>query len=302
MDERLTQLVLAVQQYPPKSDQRQPAIQQFVEEILRSRTLCRPLKGHALDGIYLQMYQEVQKWLLEEIEEKIEQYHPHRESVREWVKQIREKAFREVLNDEHLKNIALDAQRHSPQSEKRQYALRELVEAIRLSGKLCRPHRNKFATGLYNLVYEEAVNKTLIYVCQKIDTYDPQRGARKFMNWVNFRIDKIILDAQYEYRDTKTAQISSLAELENIAQPAPQTCLSEKLKQFLEEDPHNLFKNKAIRNCPEANFRAIALATLAGKSWEEISEEFGIKVSTLSSFFRRACQSFAPIFQQLILD
>jgi DNA-directed RNA polymerase specialized sigma24 family protein len=70
------------------------------------------------------------------------------------------------------------------------------------------------------------------------------------------------------------------------------------MRQCLEDDTNNIFKNEYIRNCPKANFRDIALATFSGKSWEEISQEMDVKISTLSSFFQRSCKKFAPQFQE----
>lgn len=303
MDERLRQLALSAQRHPPETEERQKAIAELAEEILRSRKICRPPKGQPLSGIYLELYQQVRDRLACELDEKIDQYDPQRQPAREWANFLRDSALREVLDDAQLKKIAIEAQSQPPASELRQHALRELVEAIRLSGKLCRPHRSKFSPAFYELAYEEAVNQTLVYVCQKIDKYDPDRGTEKrFINWVNFRLDKILLDLQVEVRTPKEETLPTLADLENLAQyEESEPLLSDVLREFIEKDAKNLFKKKYIRECPAANFQAIALATLAGKSWEEISAEVGIKVPTLSSFFRRCCQSFAPIFRDYLL-
>ena len=306
--------------------------QQLVDEILRARKICR--HSQSLSGVYQEIYQQLRQQLLRDLDQALDKYNPEQMSVREWAKSLRVKAFREVLDDTNLKNLALEAQWHPPLVEpqpyglsglrqyvlrqleaqwhpplveprqycltvSRQYALRELVEAIRLSGRLCRPHRTRIRdAGLYELIYEEAVNHTLDYVWQNIHYYDPERGTeKKFINWVNFRLDKMVLNSHIKFCQQVSKEVTTVKDLEEIPQPDSPIILSELVRECLEEDAENLFKNEHIRNRPDANFQAIALATLSRKSWEEISAEFGIKIPTLSAFFQRCFKKFAPYFQ-----
>ena len=300
MDERLKKLVMEAQQYASQSEERQNTLNQLVDEMLRSRKICRP-GSQPLSGVYQEIYQRLREQLLHDVDQNLDQYNPQRTSVREWANEMRKNAFREVLDDAQLKKLALEAQQQPPNSESRQQALIELVNAIVLSGRLCRPHRWISPNDSYELIYEEAVNQTLLYVCQAIDKYDPERGReQKFTNWVNFKLDKNVLKCYNNFRSANDADIPTLSNLEDIAQPEPQNALPEILRQCLEEDANHLFKNEHIRNCPNANFQSIALATISGKSWEEISAEFGIRVPTLSSFFQRSCKKFAPQFKEYL--
>jgi hypothetical protein len=304
MDERLKQLVIEAQQHAPQTADRQKVLIQLVDEILRSRKICRPQKGQPLSGVYLEIYQQLQQQLLHNIDQVIDKYNPQRTPIREWANTLRDNLFKEVLDDEQLKMLALVAQKHLSNSELRKQALIELVNAIVLSGRLCRPHRGICAENFYELIYEEAVNQTLVYVCQKIDNYKPfnlQTGkAQKFMNWVNFRLDKMVIQAHIDFKERVGKEIPTINDLENIAEPESEVFFSDLLRQCLEEDRNNLFKQEHIRNFPNANFRAIALASISGKTWEEISADFEVKVPTLSSFFRRCCQKFAPLFKEYL--
>ncbi|MEO0409806.1 MAG: hypothetical protein AAF289_20890, partial [Cyanobacteria bacterium P01_A01_bin.135] len=179
-----------------------------------------------------------------------------------------------------------------PGSDLRRHALAQLVEAIRLSGRLARPHRTTFSPMFYDLLYEEAVNKTLAYVCRRIDNYDPQRGNAKFMNWVNFRLDRTILDCRREFGEP--AALPTLKDLEAIPQPEePTVSEADQVRQCLEADVDDSFKAAHVRHHPQANFRAIALARLDGQSWETIAAALSVKVPTLSSFYQRCCHKFA---------
>ncbi|MGB7442752.1 MAG: hypothetical protein WA919_16935 [Coleofasciculaceae cyanobacterium] len=295
MDERLEQLVLQAQQHASQSEERQLTLTQLVDEILRSRKIARPPIGQPLSGVYQDIYEQGRQQLWHEVEQELDNYKPTRLPVRTWVSTLRDQVFRKILDNAQLKNLALEVQRHPPRSELRQHALGELVEAIRLSGKLCRPHRTQFSPQFYSLLYEEAVNKTLIYVCRKIDNYDPERG--QLMTWVNFRLDRVILDSYREFRQPNIKDLPSLNALEELGQRKEAPSLFDKVRDSIEEDNQNIFKQTHIRNRPDASFQAIALARFSGKSWKEISEDLGIPLPTISRFFQRCCEKFRSQFK-----
>lgn len=298
MDERLEQLLTQAKRHATQTEAWQLALTQLVNEILRSRKIGRPPIGQPLSGVYREIYEQLQQQLLHKVGEELSHYNPTRTSVRIWVNTLRTHAFRAVLDDVQLKNLALEAQRHPPHTALRQHALGELIEAIRLSGKLSRPHRTRFSPQFYELLYEEAVNKTLIYVCRKIDNYDPERGQdKKFMTWVNFRLDRVILETSREFRDPNITELPSLTDIEEKFHSDDSPSLFDKVRESIEEDAKNLFKKTHVRNRSDANFQTIALARFSGKSWEEISAEFSIPLPTLSSFFQRCCEKFRSEFR-----
>jgi hypothetical protein len=76
--------------------------------------------------------------------------------------------------------------------------------------------------------------------------------------------------------------------------------LFERIRECLEDDAENIFKQVYIRNRPDANFSAIALARFSGQSWEDISAKFRIPLPTLSRFFQRSCEKFRGKFKQYL--
>ncbi len=193
MDELLEQLVFQVQQYPYETEERHRALTELVEQILRSRQICRPPRGQSLSIIYLDIFQAVQGQLQYEVDQTVDSYNPKRTSVRSWANGLRDRAFQKVLDNTSLTQLALEAQRHKPQTQQWQYALRELLNAIRLSGKLLRQNQYKAD------VYEDALTRTLLWVCQNLNAYNPSKG--KFMAWVNYRLDMILREIHQEYKD-----------------------------------------------------------------------------------------------------
>ena len=303
LDLRLEGLVTEARRFSPLTEERQSVIAELVKEILRSRKIGCPYKGQPLFGVHQEIYEKVQQQLWDDVSQEIDQYNPQQTSVREWTNALRNHAFKKILDHALLKKLALTAQSHPPHSGLRHHALGELIEAIRLSGRLCRPHREKFAPDFYELLYEEAVIETWTYVCKNIDKYDPERGDKKFMNWVNFRLDKLVIECRRKFSNLNIKDlptIDDLDDLDNIAQAQEPPSLSEIVRKCVEEDAENLFKQAHIRNRQDANFQVIMLARLSGKSWEEISANFGIPVQTLSSLFQRCCDKFTPNFRNYV--
>jgi len=197
MNEQLAQLVIAVQRHPRGTRQRQRVLTELVEQMLRSRKICRSPKRQALTGIYCDILQEIQQQLSYEVDLKIDKYNLERPCVSEWVTELRDRVFQQVLDENCLQQLALEAQQYEPQSQEWQYAVQELINGIWLSGKLrC---RGKFPDD----VYWDAVNQTLSYICHKIDTYQPEKG--RFLGWVNYRLEMIL-------RETNRADKEQLAQ------------------------------------------------------------------------------------------
>ncbi|WP_019509257.1 hypothetical protein [Pleurocapsa sp. PCC 7319] len=281
-------------------------INQIAVKILRSRPLCRRFNGKPLTGVYQEIYDQAKEQLVALIQQHSAKsslltngnhFSNYQQLTPDYLYSIQTEIFQRILNDNQLKKLCLNAQNFLVNSELRTYALTELIKAIKLSGKLCRPHMNKFPPNLYNLLYQEALSETYIYICLNIDLYDPERGQKKFMNWVNFNLDKLLLKCYERYNKYSKYELSSFQDLEQIKQPFEHQDLSKLLRQYLSQDPDNIFREAYIRNRPNANFRQIALAKFSGQSWIEISLQLDIPVSTLSSFYNRWCRRFAPILK-----
>lgn len=297
MESNFKQLVLTLQGQLPGVDE--DIASELVDTMMRSRKVGRPPRGQPLTGIYREICDRIRQHLTQLLQDCIEK--GRLDPAPTWGYQLRAQATQAALTDPLLKGLALEAQRQPNPSGLRQHALLQLVEAIRACGRLARPHRAKFTPSFYTLLYEEAVNRTLVYVCQKIDTYDPNRGqAQKFMNWVNFRLDRMVIECRRQFSDRDTQELPNLNDLERLSQPEPQSSLASDVRDYIAADPEDVFKSTHIRKCPEASFQAIALARFSDQSWEEISNQFGIKIPTLSSFFQRCCDKFSDQFQQLL--
>lgn len=193
--------------------------------------------------------------------------------------------------DWQLLQLALEAQKYPPATKERQKALTKLISAIQRSGQLYRPY-SSFPPDVYADIYAEALQKVFMQICQKIDDYKPERG--KVIAWVNFLVSKRFIDVINERQ--KKPKIPFIDEpLDNFSE-------IEEIKTYLEEDPDGVFQKACVKGCPEASFQALTLRYLADISWEEISQEFNISISTLSSFYQRSLKKFAPKFREYLTN
>ena len=201
--------------------------------------------------------------------------------------------------DEQLKQLAISAQQHPALTQGRQLALRKLVNGIVQSGRLCRPQGGQFS-GSYEDIYDEAVQELLLYICQNIEKYDPERGS--VMAWVNVLLERrFFKEAIPQILGKPNLQKMTLSDLDNLAPPEETESLTEILKECIESDPDNLFKKEYLQNYPAANFQVLLQRRFSGKSWKEISAEFHINIKTLSSFYYRCVNKFSSRLREYCL-
>ncbi|MBW4682537.1 MAG: hypothetical protein KME19_20955 [Microcoleus vaginatus WJT46-NPBG5] len=209
--------------------------------------------------------------------------------------------------DERLQQLALEAKQHPPLSPQRQLALNKLVNQILQADSLSHPQSGLWLPHLYEDFYNEALQKTLLEICQKIDRYNPGYAV---MAWVNYLLAKRFQDvikAWYSNNGRREQIVISLNELDQLISkelPPAEKIVSESemLRQFLEADPENLLKTEFIRGYPQANFQCIAIARFVEeKTWEDISLELNnLSVQTLCSFFHRRLHKLMPYFQKYL--
>jgi DNA-directed RNA polymerase specialized sigma24 family protein len=196
--------------------------------------------------------------------------------------------------DRRLQQLAVEAQKHPPKSRQRQQALNRLVHLIMQSGQM----RHPTPDGCEDF-YNEALQKTWLYIFQHIENYKPEHPV---MAWFNYLIKQNRIAVVREYRNSRMETILSLDELEwRFATPEETLDEAKMLRQLLEEDPEHLFRTAHIRSRPDVTFQFLALArTVEDKSWDELSQSLGISPQTLCSFFNRQLRNFNPYFYKYL--
>jgi hypothetical protein len=346
MEMRLAQLVLAAQQFDAGTADSQQVLTQLVDQVLRSRRICRPHRGQLLVGIYQEIYEQVQAQLLADLNQALYVRNSH-EISDGWLYQQRDHTFQQILDDDRLTQLAIVAQQQPPDTALRRHALQELIQAIQLSGKL---HCRQASSAE---IREEVINQTLAYVSRKIDQYKPER--KPLMAWVHYYKDKTLvkaaqkeppnswlwlnikslipnrllivkitsllivlrwlalrLDSQSELVDSILTDIARASiplpltvsddGLEDLvaSEDTTEPSLSNLIRQYLEQDPPDEILQQHIRGHPEVTFQKIACARLDDVPWKTLSESYGIRISSLSSFYERYLEKCAPAIKQYL--
>ena len=203
--------------------------------------------------------------------------------------------------DQQLEELVVIAQRYPSQAKERRVALGKLIRIIQQSGKLYCP-RGQLSLEVYTYLYQEALQNLWIEVCRSVDSYDPTRS--KVMTWVNALLKYRFIDARrkfYPHEGTRIHYTPDVHELDKLAtSDKEEATASEQVKQWIEEDPDGLFRQKKLKSSPQVDFQLLALRRLAGDSWEVLSKEYEVKIPTLSNFYQRACKEFAPRLKEYL--
>lgn len=198
--------------------------------------------------------------------------------------------------EEQLRQLVVEACKHPPGSPDRQKNLTRIIRST--SGKLWRESTP---------YYQDALQQTWIYFCQNIcekttgERYDPSRGS--IVTWLNYYLRRRLQDSQIarqqdfsrtamgKVRSTRSGEQESVTDpIENLAAAPDVPPILEDVRTWAEVDRTGELQRTHIEGHPQVNCQTLILRRLPPEtSWKELSEEFGLGVSTLSSFYQRQC-------------
>lgn len=201
--------------------------------------------------------------------------------------------------DQHLKHLALEAQRY-PLGPQRQILINQLLRAIQNSGRLSRPYRNEFP-HLYDQIYEEAKQRLQTHIYRKIEEYRPEHQV---MQWVNFIFRRrFFYEARQEviphykpgsgrapWLNVEDLQTLPAALVSQPEQPTPEV----EIHTYFETDPDDCLAQLHVQGRPEITLQVLGLRVLAGYRWHEIAAEFDVSPNTIYRFYRRGLDKLNP--------
>ncbi len=198
--------------------------------------------------------------------------------------------------DEQLRRLVEDACKHPPGSLKRQRCLTQVIRLM--SGRLWRENVS---------YYQDALQQTWIYFCQNVcertsgERYDPSRSS--VATWLNYylrrRLQDYFIDSQKQQAKTASVvpRMSASGGADEMVNPVDMLPANPDVPPILDEvrtwaemDEDGELRRVHIEGYPAINCQLLILRRLPPESgWKELSEEFGLAVSTLSSFYQRQC-------------
>ncbi len=200
--------------------------------------------------------------------------------------------------DRQLQKLAIEAQQHPPQSSQRLQTLNKLINEIWQSKQLGHPQSGLWLPNVYEDLYNEARQRTMLEICQNIDKYKPQYPV---MAWVNSLLRYQFIAVVNDYNNNRIISLPSLDDLERFASQEDPLDDALLVRRFLQDDPENLLQAESIRGRPDVTFKILAWARFVEDySWDELSKNLGISPQTLCSFFNRNLRNLMPYLNRYL--
>ncbi|WP_299489509.1 sigma-70 family RNA polymerase sigma factor [Acaryochloris sp. IP29b_bin.137] len=196
--------------------------------------------------------------------------------------------------DAEILPLLTEACKYPPGNFKRKQCLTKMIRIIQQSNRLWHEHTP---------YYEDALQQTWLYFCQNIceagtgEKYDPSRSSvitwlNRYLKWrlQDFRIKNSQHLAKYYSSASQKSSHKPHDTLANVAAPPDIPPILETTQHWIETDPSGDLRKQHIHNRPEVNCQMLLLKRLFSQTqWAQISSEFDLPVSTLSSFYQRQC-------------
>ncbi|MEH2182656.1 sigma-70 family RNA polymerase sigma factor [Nostoc sp.] len=201
-----------------------------------------------------------------------------------------------VQFDEQLRRLVTEACRHQRGSPQRQ---KLLTQIIRLTASRLWREPTPY--------YQDALQQTWLYFCRNVcegltgQTYDPNYGS--VITWLNAylkrRLQDFYLNQNREQATTVPLRIrqstsggtsETIDPVDNLPASPQAPPILEDLEIWAKTDSDGELRGTYIKGHPDVNCQVLILKRLPPEvSWKDLSEEFGLSIPTLSSFYQRQC-------------
>jgi hypothetical protein len=165
-----------------RDTEHQQVVTQLVEQISKPHRVVRGCLAKPLAGIYLEIVQAVRCELQQQLD-----MSPH------LTPHLWDQAYRAILTRDRLQQLAIATQQYELRTAEFQSAIDALIRAIQASDKL------RLSGQWSTETHAEAINQTLLWVCENIHHYDSTKG--EFMSWMNYRLGKIATQVSQQQKD-----------------------------------------------------------------------------------------------------
>lgn len=194
--------------------------------------------------------------------------------------------------EEQLRQLVTEACRHQAGSFERQKNLTRIIRLI--TNKLYKKNTP---------YYQDALQQTWVYFCQNIcegntgEQYDPTRGS--VVTWLNAylkrRLQDFYIDCQKQQARTvmglvRRFESGDMNPVDNLEANPDIPPLLEDVRTWAQTDPQGELRRIYIESRPEVTCQVLIMRRLPPETtWKTLAAEFGLCVSTLSSFYQRQC-------------
>ena len=196
-----------------------------------------------------------------------------------------------LTEDFHLLDLKNQACKYSPGDVRRRIYLTRLIRDILSSGRLWKES---------SPYYEDALQMTWIYCCQNlceaVTTTSPYDSSlSSIVTWLNvylkWRLHDLAVEDKRAQSQVELSDLSESSVLWDSSLHRPEVpSIFEETQAWVEDDPSGELRRLRLNNHPHVTAQYLILKRLPPEtSWQTLSDELQISISTLSSFYRRHC-------------
>jgi hypothetical protein len=196
--------------------------------------------------------------------------------------------------EDELRRLVKEACKHPPGSSSRQKNLTRIIRLV--SGKLWRENVPE---------YQDVVQRMWLFFCENVcegktgEPYDPNRSS--VTTWLNYylrrKLQSFYIDRQKQQSRTlssRTIDPMTGDREDNIIDRIPSQPdvppILDTVRIWVEADAKGELRKVHLEGYPQVNCQVLILRRLPPEtSWKNLAEEFGLSISTLSSFYQRQC-------------
>ncbi|MEG3895276.1 MULTISPECIES: hypothetical protein [unclassified Microcoleus] len=206
--------------------------------------------------------------------------------------------------DDRLKQLAIAAKNHPPKTVERNKAVTKLVMEIEKYKIINCPRNPSLSYDIYQEICAEAKQDLMLRICREIHNYRPDKEVRQ---WVNFLMIKCFQEATPKVIGVKDFKRLYCGDMDSFFNKLEHQAehesyrIEEALIDMIQQDPGDTFKSEMSKKYPQVNFQLLLVKRVVEDvSWQQISQELGVSVSNLSSFYRRSLEKFTPRFREYL--
>jgi DNA-directed RNA polymerase specialized sigma24 family protein len=220
-----------------------------------------------------------------------------------------------------LEMLAVQAQNSQPGSSQRYRALTLLIQELRkqptfgILRKSLRAKYGNLSDGLFDDLFNDALQETSIAVSRCIDKYDARRPLLPLICKITSNKFSNLYKKHCKYgvtrspKSTSKGQVISLDALDEFVQDnimnkhfsnsgGSSISRCDLLRELLVDDPDHVFK-ACVRGKPDITFQSIAIYLyVKGKNMQQLANELDIPYQTLNSFFKRNLTRLEQYFRE----
>ena len=201
--------------------------------------------------------------------------------------------------DEQLRQFIAETCKHPPTSVERRKGFTQIIRLIQKSGKLWRE-----STRDYEDAWQHTMTFLYLNLCEATTAAQYDSTKASVITWLNVYLKGRLKDyylkqqqQQHRYISIDIPLCENINLIDTLEAPPDIPPMLEEVRQWAQTDVTGELSNTHVRGRPDITCQLLILRRLPPETnWEQLAQELGVAVSTLSSFYERNCRKLLRNF------